>query len=461
MTLHFTFYSKARHIAFFVDFWARRSNLRYALRQNDDSCELFIQGSESELAKFSDELAKMSTSVFLKDTSVQLCDEVPDIPAFSTDFKSANITPYALETGKNECGFESDEDFIKAASQALKASQSVSYKGLIISKLENFDCDYIMPTRLNLLPKIFICDEKNMIALSSFEKPVIRLRTSALFRQNHKDAPLFFGVRAPFDINLFKLAQSLEGINFLAIKDSNRPFCANLLERQLCVIKGGEFSPVINSQNKLAALFALVLAEYKMNPQNCGLIYFSKENADFIKVFKGDSQYEMLKINIPSSYEEIYEIISSRSALTNNFKAKFPLKTGKIDRPANFYSLFCIIAEILGFKDEPLDLGADFSGARGVRIDYKMQSKDEFDTISLIASAMSFRLAGADERNISFGLIESLVSFIDSYTDLLKNELDCEDFVLLGSLFSSKPLGELALKHTNAKLSEIYPLELP
>ena len=64
MTLHFTFYSKARHIAFFVDFWARRSNLRYALRQNDDSCELFIQGSESELAKFSDELAKMSTSVF-------------------------------------------------------------------------------------------------------------------------------------------------------------------------------------------------------------------------------------------------------------------------------------------------------------------------------------------------------------------------------------------------------------
>ena len=227
------------------------------------------------------------------------------------------------------------------------------------------------------------------------------------------------------------------------------------------MIKGGEFSPVINSQNKLAALFALVLAEYKMNPQNCGLIYFSKENSDFIKVFKGDSQYEMLKINIPSSYEEIYEIISSRSALTNNFKAKFPLKTGKIDRPANFYSLFCIIAEILGFKDELLDLGADFSGARGVRIDYKMQSKDEFDTISLIASAMSFRLAGADERNISFGMIESLVSFIDSYTDLLKNELECEDFVLLGSLFSSKPLGELALKHTNAKLSEIYPLELP
>ena len=90
-----------------------------------------------------------------------------------------------------------------------------------------------------------------------------------------------------------------------------------------------------------------------------------------------------------------------------------------------------------------------------------MQSKNEFDTISLIASAMSFRLAGADERNISFGMIESLVSFIDSYTDLLKNELECEDFVLLGSLFSSKPLGELALKHTNAKLSEIYPLELP
>lgn len=461
MTLHFTFYSKAHHIAFFVDFWARRSNLRYALRQDEQSCELFIEGSESELGKFSDELAKMSTSVFLKDTSVALCEGIPDIKPFTPSFSSENITPYAIEMGQNECGFSSDEDFIRAASAALKAGQSVSYKGLIISVLKDFDCDYIMPTRLNLLPKIFVCDEKNMIALSSFEKPVMRLRTSALFRQNHKDAPLFFGVRAPFDINLFKLAQSLDGVNFLAVKDSNRPFCANLLERQLCVNEGGEFSPVINSQNKLAALFALVLAEYKISAQNCGLIYFSKENPDFIKVFKGDSEYEMLKINIPSSYEEIYEIIASRSALIENFKAKFPLKSGKIDRPANFYSLFCIIAEILGFKDDVLDLGADFGGAKGVRTTFKMQSKDEFDTISLIASAMSFALAGADERNISFGLIESLVSFIDGYIDLLKNELECEDFVLLGSLFSSKPLGELALKHTKAKLSEIYPLELP
>lgn len=461
MTLHFTFYSKAHHIAFFVDFWARRSKLDYALRQNDESCELFIKGSDEELSQFSNDLAKMSSSVFLKDTSVQLCDDIPDIPAFNTDFKSANITPYALENEQNECGFSSDEDFIKTASKALKEGQSVSYKGLIISKLENFDCDYIMPTRLNLLPKIFICDEKSMIALSAFEKPVMRLRTSALFRQNHKDAPLFFGVRAPFDINLFKLCQSLEGINFLAIKDSNRPFCANLLERQLCVNEGGEFSPVINSQNKLAALFALVLAEYKISAQNCSLFYFSKENADFIKVFKGDSEYEMLKINMPSSFEEIYEIISSRSALIENYKAKFSLPSGKIARPANFYSLFCIIAEILGFKDDVLDLGADFGGAKGVRIDFKMQSKDEFDTISLIASAMSFKLAGADERNISFGMIESLVSFIDGYTELLKSELECEDFVLLGSLFSSKPLSELALKHTNAKLSEIYPLELP
>lgn len=461
MTLHFTFYSKAHHIAFFVDFWARRSGLDYAIRQNSESCELFIKGSDEQLSEFSNDLAKMSSSVFLKDTSVQLCDEIPDIPTFSTDFKSANITPYALETGKNECGFESDESFIESAKNQLMSGASVEYNGLEISILKDFDCDYIMPTRLNLLPKIFVCDEKSMIALSSFEKPVIRLRTSALFRQNHAGAPLFFNVRAPFDINLFKLARSLEGVNFLSVKDKNQPFFANLLDHQLCVNNAGEFAPTLRSPNKLAALFALIVSEHKMDQANCALIYLSQKNADFIKVFKNANEYNMLKINIPNSFEEIFSIISSRTGLVENFKAKFALPSGKIQKPENFYSLLLIIAEILGFKDEPLDLASDFGGAKGVRLDFKMQSKDEFDTISLIASAMSFALAGADERNICFGFIESLSHFLDSFCQSIKDELETTDVALLGSLFSCKALSELTLKHTNAKLSEIYPLELP
>lgn len=461
MILHFTFFSRAHHIAFFVNFWAKRSGMKYALRQNADSCELFIEGDEISLGKFSDDLAKMSTSVFLKDTSVELCEQMPESTEFQSDFTSNNITPYALENDKNECGFGSDENFINFAKNELLAGKSVNYNGLEISILKDFDCDYIMPTRLNLLAKIFICDEKNMIALSSFEKPVIRLRTSTLFRTNHENAPLFFNVRAAFDINLFKLCNSLEGVNFLAIKDSSQPFSANLLERQLSVSSGGEFAPVLNSANKLASLFALVLSEYKMPSDNCSLFYFSKENDDFIKVFKENSEYNLLKIVVPDSYEEIYEQISQKGALIDNFKAKFSLPSGKIEKKAdNFYTLFCVIAKILDFKDDILDLANDFAGAKGVRIDFKMISKDEFDVIKLISSAMSFKLAGAEPRNIAFGVFESLAYFIDDYTEIIQKELNCNNFVLLGSLFSTKVLSEITLRHTKAKMSEIYPLEL-
>ena len=462
MILHFTFFSRAGHIAFFVNFWAKRSGMKYALRQNDESCELFIEGDEAELGKFSDDLAKMSTSVFLKDTSVELCEQMPEAAEFKSDFTSNNITPFALENDKNECGFGSDENFIEYAKNELLAGKSVKYNGLEISVLNDFNCDYIMPTRLNLLAKIFICDEKSMIALSSFEKPVIRLRTSALFRSNHDASPLFFGVRAAFDINLFKLCNCLEGINFLAIKDSNIPFSANLLERQLCVSSGGEFAPVLSSTNKLASLFALVLNEYKMPSDDCALFYFSKENDDFIKVFKPGGEYNLLKIILPKSYEEIYEKIAQKGALIDNFKAKFALPSGEIkQKTSSFYSLFCIIAKILDFKDDILDLANDFNGEKGVRIDFKMQSKDEFDAIALINSAMSFKLAGAEPRNIAFGLVESLAYFIEHYTELINKELECANFVLLGSLFDCKSLSEISLRQTKAKISEIYPLELP
>ena len=73
---------------------------------------------------------------------------------------------------------------------------------------------------------------------------------------------------------------------------------------------------------------------------------------------------------------------------------------------------------------------------------------------------MSFALAGADKKNISFGLIESLAFFISDMRDILKDELGCVGAVLCGDLFSTKSLANLSTTHVKASFSEIYPLEI-
>ena len=60
-----------------------------------------------------------------------------------------------------------------------------------------FDANFLMPVNLKQLPKIFIAGDRAQIALASFEKPLLSLKTTAIYRQNHESAPLFFDVIAP------------------------------------------------------------------------------------------------------------------------------------------------------------------------------------------------------------------------------------------------------------------------
>jgi len=72
-----------------------------------------------------------------------------------------------------------------------------------------FDANFLMPVNLKQLPKIFIADDRAQIALASFEKPLLALKTTAIYRQNHEGAPLFFDVMAPNDLFLYALCEQL------------------------------------------------------------------------------------------------------------------------------------------------------------------------------------------------------------------------------------------------------------
>ena len=425
MVLEFCFYIKAFYFGDFLEFMAKNSALEYKITKSDGIFRLFVKAKTAELENFiNSQISQIPHSIFLENSEVFK----REISAFNeqknifqkSNFKSENITPYCLKNGVNEFNARSDENFINSAITTLNNAQILRYKDLEICAFGDFDCDYMVPVRVENIAKIFIADESALIALCSFEKPVLRLKTSALYRQNHKNAPRSFNLRLPWDLNIFKICQKKASSNNELIK--------------------------------------LILAEKSLENKTSAVFNLSKTSDDFIRVFKNNECYEMLKITTPSSFYEIYKNINQN--LLNNFKANFTLKTGEIRANNSFYALFNIIKEILNFDDEILELSDDFNLQKGVRISYKLINKNELDVFGLISSAMSFRLAGASKQDIAFGIIESLAFFIGDMCDILRAELDCQGEILCGSLFSTKSLSRLCVLHTKATFSQIYPLEI-
>lgn len=463
-------------LAFFLDFWAKKSALKYSITAQNRSIKLYVEGNENELAKFSDEYINLVPhSIFIEESKVSLADELPKNSEFEFDFSFKNITPNALKSDENEFGFKSDNIFIANAIKDIMAGKTVNYDGYEISKFSSFDCDYILPTNLKNAAKIFVCDEKSLIALASFEKPVINLRTNAIYRSNHKDAPLYFDVRSAWDINVYKITQALSenGINFLSIKSLKNDMKVSILDERILIIRSGEFIKTkemefINSfDDKNYALFGLCVSELGVANSTIARVFLSQKYSDFIKVYKGEDVFDMLGINLPKSFEEIWQKISEFDGgdrLLANYQKEYKLPNGTIDLPNNFYSLFMIIDQILGYNGQILNYARDYSGLKGVRIDYKMSSKSEFDWVRAIRSTMSFRLAGADAKNISFGCLESLAFFLSDFGDILKDELECEGMIFSGNLFANPVIANLALKFCNSnyksKFSGHYPLEI-
>ena len=209
------------------------------------------------------------------------------------------------------------------------------------------------------------------------------------------------------------------------------------------------------------------MSELNLANSTIARVFLSKNSKDFIKVYKDNDEFDMLKIELPKSFEEIWDRIAEFDGgdkLLANFKSKYPLPQGKIDFKDNFYSLFMIIDQILDYKSQILNYARDYSGLKGVRIDFKMSSKSEFDWARAIRSTMSFKLAGADSKNISFGCLESLAFFLSDFGDILKDELGVKNMLFGGSLFENPVIANLALKFCNSnyksEFSGCYPLEI-
>ena len=530
LTLHFSFeiFGSVEILEFFLNFWAQKCEVPFFLR---------AQGDKEKLEDFSNVLAsKIPHLLFLRDTQITLAEHLPQGAYLCQNFanresrdfgilqshqpssvtKSTNpinqnevslekisgmsaqakrneagmkqngigtyLTPLGVESGTNEFGYHALDEVTKSLTQAILQNKSAEFGDYTLRIFSDFSCDYIIPTHLSALAKMFVCDESSLVRLASFEKPILSLRLSSIFRNTISSAPLFFDVRACWDLSLKRVCEALykEGINFLGIEGKAGDLRIAQLENGFVITQGMAFLDsksrafLDSHKEKNTALWELMKNEFLESDKSAphARAFFSMQKRDYIFANRQNKDYLVFKVPIPSSFEAIYEELKKREGgerLLQNYQKAFELPRGEfanvgIIKVDNLYTLFLLIAKMLQFEGDFFVLARDYGsvkGNKGVRIDFKLRDTNELDCVRVIRSALSFRLAGASEGNIAFGCIESLALFLSDFSDKLEFEYGITHLVCFGALFAHPTLANLTLKHTKiARISQRYPIEL-
>ena len=450
--------------------------LRHSISCKNDQICLKVSGFANELSALADRAsAVLPYSLFIKHSEVDVADEL-DVAGEIKKIKFGTLSPSQaaafLANGKailNESGVLSLSKFdgeitLDNFNEKLKTCLNLlkNGKNICIEQDENlyeislgvkFDANFLMPANLKELPKIFIADDRAQIALASFEKPLLALKTTAIYRQNHEDAPLFFDVMAPNDLFLYALCEQLnqDGFSFLSVTVKEQK---NALSRLALLENSALLSPFFYTKDEEFELS--YLGEVALG------LKFSKFSDDEIYLLSKSSKTQLLFLPKFSSFEEIYELIRADEGgerLLENFSKERDLPSGKFSSNASFFSLFCIAGRLLGtssdFKkagENLLLMAADFSGQKGVRIDYKMKDDFGLDGVKFVKSIISFILAGAGEKNISFGCTESLAHFLSDFSYEKRDKFKIKNVTLSGDLFYNKVVSNLIKKHLNPNI---------
>ena len=262
MILAYEFDCASENFAFFLKFYAQKSGLNFNLKKEHDLTTLYTEGSQEELLAFSDLLSSaLPHSVFLRGSKVCASENSPGVKTSEPQNTLSNITPSVVsaylkgELKKCENGVFSDvcvfidgkftpvtkanfNELLDFAFKNLCAGTGLKFKDFSgefeASNFTELNANFnlLMPTNLKNLPKIFIANEAEQVALASYEKPAVTLKTTAIYRGNHPSSPRFFDVCAARDIFIYALCDKLfkAGVNFIALKAQKPPFKAVVLE---------------------------------------------------------------------------------------------------------------------------------------------------------------------------------------------------------------------------------------
>ncbi|WP_139451828.1 hypothetical protein [Campylobacter armoricus] len=491
MLLEITFGYKSKNDIFeyLLHYYAK--DYMYDYEQKDEKITIKIKGNKEEIQAFCTNLENISHSVFLNKFDLKVIEE-----DFISTKSEKNFTKRSFLTRlnanaytqgellENEWGVFVEEEFkiedefikitkenfrdnLKKALEKLKNKEKIflkNSKGIYSFEIFN-EClgDFLTPSNPKHINVFFSCNNEQFKILAGLEKPLMRLKFNAIFRQNHNFNQDYFKVKIYDNLFIFALCfelekESIKFLNFKKLEHFEDDFEVALIENELVICRGYDYilpefkNLIFQKDDKNFARISCILSDFK--DKKSLLLELSKKYDDILLL---DKELNLLKLSLPKSFNEFYQTISQDDVakrLLVNYEKEFALVQKDLNMTNNFFSLFGMIGMILEFDDELekaalklLALADESKMAKGVRIDFKFNEQKEFDYTKTIRSVMSFKLAGVEDQIIALGVVESLVYFLrDLFDDLkAKNQADC--VILSGSLFEHKSLSKNIFKH--------------
>ena len=164
--------------------------------------------------------------------------------------------------------------------------------------------------------------------------------------------------------------------------------------------------------------------------------------------------------------DRITQASTAKGRLVENFKEHFPeifAALLSIQKDEGI-SLFTVIAAVMGMKGDyetVHDASLGFVGNGGVKIDVKYNAGG-FDYDALLASLMSFRLAGVETPLLAFSLFESLGDLVTDTLTQLKTRFKTSETILFGGMLANAALFSRIKKnygHQTPRISSRFALD--
>lgn len=398
--------------------------------------------------------------------------------------------------------WKSDEELFSKIARFINDGKKVKIKSFsgtfVFSKFDKNDkTSDILATNIDNISKMFVIKNTETIALASIEKPIINLKLNEIFKVNNECNIKDLNLRFANDFILYLFCLQLEklSLDFVAYNNSNvYDYCLDFESNDFKLIDIPKIKVLENDRKIILASstyctsldemynkfeeknkgqLMVLLSENNLLDKSIVNFYLSSKYDNNIALYSKEYEgfIDILNVKIPNDMQELFDELKSDetgNTLLTNYKNKFPdiyEKALNYDITKlnihSFSSLFSIAEVILGFENSIIKNASEALINKGPRIDYKLFTSDkfynkEFDITRFFRSAISFKLAGVDEKTISLGYVESLAHFVANIVDTTNNELSLDGVSLCGDMFENDLFSNLVHKSITKNFKTYY-----
>jgi acylphosphatase len=432
------FHSKNEYFAGYLQAIAETSGVKASVSLDDKTVTLVVDSEDANVERFSQDVSKyLPQSIYLgeikNDTSVSSVKKNSSINSSSYPL---SLCPKCLEgevSIDTVCTHYSNEDTKPITDDKEYREQYSEGDALLITNPQKID-------------ELFFLTPLEKSMLFSIEKPILKVTIKS---QELKDITNKTFIK----IQAFKTAKSLIEAkstqqDFLFFAPSQQELSVVVVGSDVLAINDNPLTTNIEylDSDKTVSRFLNIYKEHDLKGGALGLCFSNKEISFLAQSTTGVKRVlQFSPFNLVSVFDELK---SRFPKLVENYQKLSPISIDDLDQDMDIFGFLAYLLELKPSFEAFSDKSLEFRGNGGVKIDIKFL-EDKSDYAALIASVMSYKLAGTPTHHIAYSVFESFADFFITVYNELRVKLKMDALIPFGDRFSNS----VALSRLISKLS--------